>query len=286
MTISSFFQNTLGANLNNQVWSWGAFNPTSNRLFLRVWENNIEDADGIERVLVLRNDWDGKSNGFPERKQHIELLKNGSEGFGVVCTAVDTTAKKGSWKIAKFDEKTLLQFGGLIDDGERVYASVVGRIPVAQLRQTQTGYSTLLPDLQAIANKKSGPTSKQALATARLGQGAFRSQVLNRWNGRCAVTGTQVQDAIRASHIKPWRDSNDIERLDPDNGLPLIATVDALFDAGLISFLSDGTGIVSSILSAAERKILRTDDLRLTRNPNPPTAKYLEYHRDSIFRQL
>lgn len=40
----------------------------------------------------------------------------------------------------------------------------------------------------------------------------------------------------QASHAKPWRTSSDQERLDPHNGLPLIATLGVLFDRGLIGF--------------------------------------------------
>ena len=58
-------------------------------------------------------------------------------------------------------------------------------------------------------------------------------QVLKIWGNRCCVTGSTTLDAIRASHIKPWRRSSNQERLDPYNGLPLVATLDALFDAGM-----------------------------------------------------
>ncbi|WP_245431366.1 HNH endonuclease signature motif containing protein, partial [Rhodoplanes roseus] len=42
------------------------------------------------------------------------------------------------------------------------------------------------------------------------------------------MTGCEVEDVLRASHIKPWRDASDQERLDPRNGLLLSATLDAL----------------------------------------------------------
>jgi hypothetical protein len=83
-------------------------------------------------------------------------------------------------------------------------------------------------------------TTKKALVDARRGQGKFRTQVLKCWGDRCSVTSSAIWPAIRASHIKPWRESNNTERLDPYNGLPLIANFDALFDAGLISFDADG----------------------------------------------
>jgi putative restriction endonuclease len=65
------------------------------------------------------------------------------------------------------------------------------------------------------------------------------------WKGRCAVTGTNVAALLRASHIKPWRVSDNGERLDPENGLLLVANLDAAFDARLVSFRDEGT-ILSS----------------------------------------
>ena len=52
------------------------------------------------------------------------------------------------------------------------------------------------------------------------------------WGGRCAVTGLDLPLLLRASHIKPWRDSDNRERLDPYNGLLLSPSYDAAFDWG------------------------------------------------------
>ena len=43
---------------------------------------------------------------------------------------------------------------------------------------------------------------------------------------------------LRASHIKPWRDATDVERLDGSNGLLLSPHIDHLFDEGYLMFSS------------------------------------------------
>jgi len=43
---------------------------------------------------------------------------------------------------------------------------------------------------------------------------------------------------LKASHIKPWGDATDAERLDGANGLLLSPHIDHLFDQGYISFSS------------------------------------------------
>ncbi len=109
-------------------------------------------------------------------------------------------------------------------------------------------------------------------------------KVLAKWNNRCCVTGSQTLAAIRASHIKPWRDCSDKERLDPDNGLPLVATLDALFDAHLITFDKDGELLISKQLTDEEITCLGLADRGLSETPNARTAKFLAGHREEFHR--
>jgi hypothetical protein len=102
-------------------------------------------------------------------------------------------------------------------------------------------YDPVAIDLGNVRRDRSlDQTTRQSLIEARLGQGQFRRRVLERWQGRCVVTGCSLEDILRASHIKPWRCSNNDERLNPANGLLLTANLDALFDRHLISFDIDG----------------------------------------------
>ena len=121
-------------------------------------------------------------------------------------------------------------------------------------------------------------TQREQLINARLGQGRFRAQVLASWKGRCAVTSCELGVALRASHILPWRDANNTERLDPENGLPLVATLDALFDAGLISFDEDGLMLRSRTLHAHPNLVDQV--LRLSRLPSDRMRAYLRGHRE------
>jgi DNA-binding transcriptional ArsR family regulator len=47
-----------------------------------------------------------------------------------------------------------------------------------------------------------------------------------------------------------------VERLSRENGLLLVATLDALFDCGLISFRDDGQMVISKSVSVADQKRL------------------------------
>lgn len=140
-------------------------------------------------------------------------------------------------------------------------------------------------DIEAARNELDAisATTRKALIEARIGQGAFRQSMVSLWGG-CAVTGCQRLEALRASHIKPWRNSTNSERLDAFNGLLLVGTLDALFDAGLITFASDGRLICSKELTQVERRQLGlAGALRLLRLL-PKQEKYLRLHRTKVFR--
>ena len=66
-------------------------------------------------------------------------------------------------------------------------------------------------------------------ARARLGQGYFRKMVLHNFDYKCCVTGLNVPQVLRASHIVGWAEDK-ANRMNPENGLCLSATYDAAFD--------------------------------------------------------
>src|SRR6185503_5041613 len=89
-------------------------------------------------------------------------------------------------------------------------------------------------------------TEREAIITARRGQGLFKQRVMLIEN-RCRITHVDNAAHLRASHCKPWRDSTNDERLDGENGLLLTPSIDHLFDRGFISFENSGRLIISPI---------------------------------------
>ena len=135
-----------------------------------------------------------------------------------------------------------------------------------------------LADVDRIRRTIKNKTTRKALIDARLGQGRFRSEVEKRWGNRCAVTGCAIPAVLRSSHIKPWSDSTNSERLNPENGLLLAAHFDALFDRGLISFENSGSMLVSGQVALEERKRFRLP-LSLRRKPTRAERRFLVHHR-------
>ena len=130
---------------------------------------------------------------------------------------------------------------------------------------------------------KEKKTTREALVESRRGQGKYRDELLDLWK-LCSISKFSMKEFLRASHIKPWRDSNNIERLDKFNGLLLNPTLDIAFDRGFISFDDDGVIIISKnykedLLNMGIDKYLKMKVVY------PEQLKYLNWHRDHVLRK-
>jgi hypothetical protein len=128
-------------------------------------------------------------------------------------------------------------------------------------------------------------TERSALVQARIGQGNYRRLMKGVWGDKCAVTGCAIETVLIASHAKPWKSSSNQERLDPYNGLLLAASVDRLFDKGLITFEDDGGIVVSKNLSDAELKLIGLSRMSRLAYVDKRHLPYLKVHREEVFSQ-
>lgn len=119
------------------------------------------------------------------------------------------------------------------------------------------------------------PPVRIALANARIGQGSYRQRLLTVWERRCALSGCSVEAVLVASHSRAWSLCETAAQcLDEYNGLLLTATLDRLFDQGLIAF-SD-TGQVLTKGDDAVKALLPAPSLRFVHERHLP---YLAWHR-------
>lgn len=140
---------------------------------------------------------------------------------------------------------------------------------------------------EIIADRTIPETTRKAVVLARRGQGLFKQNV-QRLESKCRVTGVEKVEHLRASHCKPWRDANNEERLDGENGLLLTPDVDHLFDRGFISFEDNGTVLVSPVAHRESLHRMGLDEALLRRNVggfSEGQRSYLSFHRDSVFLQ-
>ena len=104
-------------------------------------------------------------------------------------------------------------------------------------------------------------TEAERLVIQRIGQDVFRD-VLNDYSGsRCPLTGITEPGLLRASHIIPWADCTDEQRLDVHNGLLLSACGTPRLIADLSVLPMTASVLESPQLSAMARRALDLGNL-------------------------
>jgi putative restriction endonuclease len=121
-------------------------------------------------------------------------------------------------------------------------------------------------------------TDGTATIKTRIGQQKFRNDLIQYWGG-CALSGVQLTEILKASHIKPWKDATHAERLDPFNGILLSPTYDALFDRGYLSFDDNGRVLLSASANRLASELGLSEQMTL-RKIDDQHKKYLSAHRE------
>lgn len=142
-------------------------------------------------------------------------------------------------------------------------------------------------------------TERLFLTSVRRGQHRFAKEVLHNCGSSCVFCGMTSpirtpKTLLVASHIKPWSQSNNKERLDFKNGVAACPTHDKAFDTGLITV----TQQLKVQLSPRLREHLEQDPAARAAFGSPPLRSvidfdwrekrvgnvYLEWHREKVFQ--
>ena len=219
------------------------------------------------RIIQPRHHMDVLRPLLPERYSPLQSNGNGNQGV----------------YLAELSPAFAQTLAGLIGpDAGAVVSTEIDRslITSAETKGIEEWEEHLQQDLKH--NTEIPETDKIALITARRGQGTFKRNVMQ-IETACRITKVNNPVHLIGSHIKPWRDSNNSERLDGENGLLLTPSIDNLFDGGLISFEGGGNLLISP----------RADEISLSlmgvhRGFNAGAfshrqKSFLEYHRDEVF---
>lgn len=142
---------------------------------------------------------------------------------------------------------------------------------------------SIVSEINAVENDNTiKATEKESIVKSRIGQGVFRKGLIDYWHG-CAISQCPLTWMLVASHIKPWREADNQERLDNYNGLLLLPNYDKLFDLGYISFNQTGKIMCSRLLDKFDRDTIGlTNDLHLVKLEEQH-LKYLKYHNENCF---
>jgi putative restriction endonuclease len=135
-------------------------------------------------------------------------------------------------------------------------------------------------------------TEKVVQTKTRIGQNFFRKSILVSYNSTCCITGLDIPELLRASHIKPWADSEPEEKVSPQNGLLLNSLHDSAFDKGLITINFDYEIVISEKIKQSENPaaveyLQKFSGVKINLPSRFfPKKEFIEYHNDVIFGGL
>lgn len=157
---------------------------------------------------------------------------------------------------------------------------------VIEVEQNDLGYFTFGKNkkIQFNINK---PTEKKIISKTRIGQSRFKKLLIKDVGKFCPITKIDNEKLLIAGHIKPWSHSNDVERLNPKNGILLSPLFDKLFDmrVGLITFMPDKRIRLSKKLEKNINRLGVKDGQIIEHLKIDGREDFLQYHEKFIFQR-
>ena len=197
------------------------------------------------------------------------------DGFSNIFTEISAARYKIAEHLTKFE----MEFGLRILSNDQKFDTLRFFESSINVSDIYDADNSTASDINDILDCNSDLTTIKRLIDARLGQGQFRSDIIAR-DKACVLSGCDFHPILKASHIKPWRVCSDFERIDIENGILLIANVDAFFDRNLISFDDRGHILVSNF--ARPHLSVAGIDLNSTIALSNKQKEFMQYHRSFL----
>jgi putative restriction endonuclease len=112
---------------------------------------------------------------------------------------------------------------------------------------------------------------------------------MGNYNSCCAISGIDISDLLIASHIIPWN-TNEKERLNPENGICLSSLYDKAFDKGYLTVNEQLKVVLSPELKRNLHKKYYEHFFKpfegeqiLSPQKYLPKKEFLQYHFDVVF---
>ncbi len=240
---------------------------------IRGWRVDINFMSFSQPISTIEN-----ANSFSPLlpQKYSPIRKNGYGNQGAYLSEVSLKLIKLVARLNSIRIPELTQC--VSENSEQLYTTTSDQQPVSiqGWEDIQQREIELSAELQS--------TTREALVLARRGQGLFKQRV-STFEKFCRITNVDNMTYLIASHIKPWRESNNDERLSAGNGLLLTPSIDHLFDRGIITFSDDGELIVSPIADTVSlnRMGVFTEQTVTVGDFNSDQKHFLNYHREEIF---
>lgn len=237
-------------------------------------------------VLPLSQAWDffGEENGASSYRQFAELIASNAHAAAgaerlIGCTVVSNVfyLPREAWVPVESLFPKPIMVGKQYDSSEELGAVLWQNI--------QSVMPLAMPSQRV--EEQPARYGPEFLQRGRLGQGAFRTLVLDAYGRRCALTGESTLPVLEAAHIRPYADEG---RHVTSNGLLLRSDFHKLFDLGLVTVQPDYRIRISSRIRDQYfngKAYYRLDGQELAMVPEQssdhPDREALRWHNENRF---
>lgn len=236
--------------------------------------------------LPLSQAWDffGEENGASSYRQFADLISSNAHASAdgermIGCTVVSNVfyLPRQAWIPVEGLFPKPIMVGKQYDSAEELGAALWQSI--------QSAKPMAVPAQQI--EEEPARYGNEFLQRGRLGQGAFRTLVLDAYGRRCALTGESTLPVLEAAHIRPYADQG---RHVTANGLLMRSDFHKLFDRGLVTVQPDYRIRISSRIRDQYfngKAYYRLDGQELVRVPEQsgdhPDREALRWHNENRF---
>lgn len=234
-------------------YAWGAVPGPMNKprweamrvgdIVLTVYGNRYRFLSTVSGTLhdegMAREIWGVDDDGNTWEYMYL-LTQPQALDVGVLAEPVASYLHRGYQGFTKIsDEKvqTILEkFGSLDHFVEQMFQRSLPDLPL-ELELEQVRAEASEADSFNPASMADGRTKVLREGVRRQGQPKFREALMAAYEGKCAVTGCDIEAVLEAAHISPYfgKDSNVVQ-----NGLLLRADIHTLFDLGQLKISPEG----------------------------------------------
>ena len=234
-------------------YAWGAVPGPKNRptweamrvgdIVLTVYGNRYRFLSTVSGTLhdkdMAREIWGTDSEGDTWEYMYL-LTQPQALDVGVLAEPVVSYLNRGYRGFTQIsDEKVqaiLEKFDSLDHFVEHAFQRSLPNLPL-ELELEQVRAEASEEDPFNPASMADGRTKVLREVVRRQGQPKFREDLMAAYEGKCAVTGCDIEAVLEAAHIAPYfgKDSNVVQ-----NGLLLRADIHTLFDLGQLKISPEG----------------------------------------------
>ncbi len=255
-SLENHFANYKGSNFTIEV-SLGVGNfPTI--LHASILPPKQKVSDGIYAVMCFDKLGRGAVVGCAESVTHPRGLKTVIRKTRKVELKIDVDGVNPTTKYNNTFENPKEFYSGIQTDSDLInhiknsldialYRLGLGDSPELNINY-RVAAEVLAPEFDP-SNMTDGREKISRQITARRGQKKFRNALIKAYNGKCAVTGSNVESVLEAAHILPYygQHTNHVQ-----NGILLRSDIHLLFDLGQLTIDADSKKIkINSTLAGS-----------------------------------